>query len=218
MSFRVGFPSQFQISLRTFSVANNLFEGSLPADSGTAFPFLRVLYVNRNKFSGKIPPSSSNAMLLTNFASGINNFHGSIPSDLSKLNNLQAFGVEQNLLGTGVESENDLNFLCSMVNASSLQILSLRSHNFRGTIPDCLGNISTNLNLLGLESNRIWGSIPSSIGNLISLEMLSLFENQLSGEVPSSIGRLTRLMRLYLRTNNLSGVIPVTIGNFTSLT
>ena len=89
----------------------------------------------------------------------------------------------------------------------------LYSNQLSGTVPTCIGNLSSLVNLK-LYYNQLTGSIPLEICNLSHLQFLYLNYNQLNGTIPSCIGNLTNLLNLYLSKNEPTGVIPSAIGSF----
>ena len=151
---------------------------------------LEILEFNENKLSGK-------------------------DQSLEKLNRISWFSITLNNLGNG--RENDLNFLCSLTNATYLTFLAINDNNFGGEVPKCIGNFSTTLITLCLDNNKLSGKISTEIGNLINLERLDTWNNNLSGKIPSEIGKVQKLQNLGLSNNNLSGYIPLSVGNLTIL-
>ncbi|KAK3442621.1 hypothetical protein EUGRSUZ_B02903 [Eucalyptus grandis] len=180
----------------------NQLEGSLPPDLGVTLPNLIKLGVGLNQFTGPIPASISNATKLTWL-----------------LNQLQWISTSVNQLGSGAQS--DLKFLES-INSTSLEFLAIDSNNFGGTLPESIGNLSSQLNRMWIENNRLemldmgnnkfTGNIPDTIGNLIKLKDFRAHKNKLTGNIPSTIGNLTELLVLVLKENNLQGSIPPSIG------
>ncbi|XP_021903992.1 probable LRR receptor-like serine/threonine-protein kinase At3g47570 isoform X1 [Carica papaya] len=144
----------------------------------------------------------------------VNQFSGRAPN-FTGFNDLQYLNWEANNLGNG--EDDDLQFLYSIVNCSSLRGLSFESNNLGGILPRIIGNFSNKLSELGLGDNQIRGSIPSEIENLIGLTRLSMKQNRLSGSIPSSIGKLQSLGFLDIYGNEFSGSIPSSIGNITTL-
>ncbi|XP_058069728.1 putative receptor-like protein kinase At3g47110 [Magnolia sinica] len=222
-------------SINVLDVTENRLHGNLPPNMGLTLPNLQGLYVRGNQFTGPIPVSLSNASGLTVINLAMNSFSGSVPMNFGNLKGLFYLNLGGNELGIG--KAHDLNFLDSLTNCSSLQVLKLDHNHFSGMLPDSIANLSTQLAWLSFGSNRIFGSIPSGIQNLVGLtaldmgtnfltsaipngvgklnklEVLYLNSNGLSGQIPSSLGNITRLYRLYLHENNLSGSIPSTLGN-----
>ncbi|XP_077232499.1 uncharacterized protein LOC143869826 [Tasmannia lanceolata] len=112
---------------------------------------------------------------------------------------------------------NDLNFLTSLTNCSSLEWLSLATNYISGVLPNSIANLSTQLIKLTLGRNQIYGSIPLGIENLVSLTALGMEENSLTGTIPIGIGKLNKLIQLSLSRNELFGQLPPSFGNISQL-
>ncbi|GMP79121.1 hypothetical protein CsSME_00034790 [Camellia sinensis var. sinensis] len=192
------------------SLTENQLEGNIPHDIGSTLPNLKFLYFVNNSFTGTLPTTLSNASELEWIVFSENDFSGTMPRDLGKLMGLQTIAVDQNRL------QDDLTFILSLTNCTSLQFIDVGRNLLSGTLPDSVANLSTYLSLINLELNQIHGSIPSGIGNLLSLTVLSMAVNNLSGPIPSSIGRLQKLHALYLDQNKFTE-LPSSLGNLTSL-
>ncbi|CAN1187548.1 Probable LRR receptor-like serine/threonine-protein kinase At3g47570 [Linum perenne] len=215
-------------ALTIFDVYRNKLVGSLPWQFGLLNK-LRALDVSLNNLTGSIPPSFSNLSSLWMFSAGTippvigklhslerlhlynNNISGYIPDSIGNLTRL----FDLDISGSG--KANDLNFLTSLINATSLGFLSIGGNNFGGSLPQSIGNLSTSLKYLGFYNNKISGSIPNEVQYLVGLEVISASNNNLSGTIPSSIQNLHSLRKLYLGSNILSGYIPFYIGNLTKL-
>ncbi|KAF5467075.1 hypothetical protein F2P56_016937 [Juglans regia] len=209
-------PSIFNLSsIREFDVGlNHQIQGSLPMDLGTTLSNLQSFSIGSNQFTGTIPPSISNASNMDRLQFQQNKLTGRVPS-LENLRRLRILSIADNHLGS--EGTDDLNFLCSLTNATSLEVLNININNFGGILPECIGNFSSTLKVLFMDNNNIIGKIPSGIGNLVNLYNLKMWNNQLSGNIPTSIGKLQRLEELSISGNNLSGNIPDSLGNLTML-
>ncbi|CAN0899406.1 Probable LRR receptor-like serine/threonine-protein kinase At3g47570 [Linum grandiflorum] len=208
-------PSIFNIStLMDVHFSMNQFHGTLPGDLAVSLPKLRSLSVALNQFTGSIPPSLSNASNLIEFQMQDNDFTGSMPSMWSS-RNLTRFFIQNNSLGSGLP--NDLSFISSLTNATSLVVIDIADNNFGGSIPDQISNLSMTLTTLQLNGNRITGNIPSGIENLVSLYKFEAFQNNLSGNIPSTIWNMKALVLLDLSSNSFSGYVPSSIGNLTRL-
>ncbi|CAN1187537.1 Probable LRR receptor-like serine/threonine-protein kinase At3g47570 [Linum perenne] len=208
-------PSIFNLSALTeLWLAENQLHGVLPSSIGVSLPNLENLCVYGNQFTGSVPSSLSNASNLVLLQLQGNNFTGSMPS-MSSSNKLFRFFIHQNSLGTG--EANDLSFLSSLTNATSLEIVQIDENNFGGSLSHHIGNLSRSLKLLSVTNNMISGNIPSEIQYLVNLEQLWAYNNDLSGTIPPVIGKLHSLERLHLYNNNISGYIPDSIGNLTRL-
>ncbi|XVF82851.1 hypothetical protein PTKIN_Ptkin16aG0083500 [Pterospermum kingtungense] len=207
--------SLFNLSnIRVLDLGVNNFNGSLPPELGVNMPYLEYFLVSKNQFSGPFPFSIANASNLIWFQIAINRFTGMMPS-FQKLGQLQKLNIGNNLLGS--DRENELNFLCSLTNATSLDTLVVSGNSFGGVLPECISNLSTTIEVFVIESNNIVGRIPVGVGNLINLEWLSAGNNQLTGSIPSDIGRLQKLQYLSINFNSISGAIPTSLGNLTML-
>ncbi|XP_062162111.1 probable LRR receptor-like serine/threonine-protein kinase At3g47570 [Alnus glutinosa] len=209
-------PSIFNLSsITVLDVGGNTIQGSLPWDLGITLPNLQIFFVSRNNFTaGSIPSSISNASNLERLIFNDNKFTGNMPS-FEKLHRLKFFSITSNHLGSG--GADDLSFLCSLTNATSLELLAINANNFGGLLPECISNLSSTLGTLEVGDNNIVGTIPSGIGNLVNLERLHMGNNRFSGEIPADIGKLQRLQSMLLNINNLSGNIPHSLGNLSLL-
>ncbi|CAI0555046.1 unnamed protein product [Linum tenue] len=201
-------------SLTDVYFSYNQLHGNLPRNLGISLPNLRTLDVAYNRFTGTVPPSLSNASSLVVLQLPSNNFTGTMPS-MESSRNLMWLSIFNNSLGSG--QANDLSFLCSLTNASSLQWLLIHYNNFGGSLPKQVANLSTGLEVLSLKGNRLSGGIPGEIQNLVSLQWLDATYNNFSGTIPPAIGKLQALQQLQLSYNSISGSIPSSIGNLTKL-
>ncbi|CAK9326257.1 unnamed protein product [Citrullus colocynthis] len=196
------------------SLPVNQLEGRLPTDLGFICPNLQVLKIYTNQFNGPIPFTLSNASKLVEFVLSKNMFSGKMPS-MTSSRHLQVFGLGENNLGYG--NVDDLNFLFSLVNCSTLSSVVISDNNFGGALPEYISNFSTKLTVIGFGRNHIHGTIPTEISNLFQLGALGMETNQLTGSIPSSLGKLKRLNDLFLNGNKLSGSIPQSLGNLSAL-
>ncbi|CAL1385249.1 unnamed protein product [Linum trigynum] len=202
-------------SIVYLSVPLNQLQGTLPAELGNVWPNLAELNIGQNQFTGTIPASLANASNLERLTITDNGISGTLPS-FEKLQKLWWLSISYNLLGTG--EAGDLDFISSVSNLSSLQLVSLGFNNFGGSLPESVVNF-TEVSSLRMKGNKITGRIPRGMSNLKKLEWLELSNNQFSGSVPEEIGELGELKRLYLQGNRFSeGRIPSSFGNLTQLT
>ena len=203
-------PSIFNLSsLIMFSLSENQLGGTLPTHLFLTLPHLHLFEIYENQFTGSLPVSLSNASELAYLVLSANNFMGKLSNNFGK--SLMELYVDQNNLGSGDADE--MYFFQSLANCSNLLILDLRANQFEGTLPNVLGNFSTQLTHFGISGNLIFGEIPSGIGNLVNLNNLWMNINKLTGTIPSDIGNLQKLQRLHLGYNKLSGRLPITLGN-----
>ncbi|CAI0438699.1 unnamed protein product [Linum tenue] len=193
----------------------NRLQGTLPAELGNLLPNLAELNIGENQFTGTFPASLSNATNLERLTITANRISGALPS-LEKLHKLWWLSVSTNSLGTG-ESV-DLEFLSTVSNLSSLQLVALNNNNFGGSLPQSVVNF-TELSSLVVNNNKMTGEIPEGMAKLKKLEWLHLGNNQFTGTVPEELGKLGNLKKLYLHGNKFSeGRIPSSFGNLSKLT
>ncbi|XP_061980577.1 cuscuta receptor 1-like isoform X2 [Populus nigra] len=95
----------------------------------------------------------------------------------------------------------------------NLKQLNLARNNFGGSLPDCLGNLSS-LQLLDVSKNQFTGNIASGpLTNLVSLEFLSLSNNLF--EVPTSMKPFMNhsSLKFFSSENNRLVTEPAAIDN-----
>ncbi|CAL1385250.1 unnamed protein product [Linum trigynum] len=193
----------------------NRLQGTLPAELGNLLPNLAELNIGDNQFTGTFPASLSNATNLERLTITANRISGALPS-LEKLHKLWWLSVSTNSLGTG--ESGDLEFLSTVSNLSSLQLVALNNNNFGGSLPQSVVNF-TELSSLVVNNNKMTGKIPEGMAKLKKLEWLHLGNNQFTGIVPEELGKLGNLKKLYLHGNKFSeGRIPSSFGNLSQLT
>ncbi|XP_047306617.1 putative receptor-like protein kinase At3g47110 [Impatiens glandulifera] len=196
-------------NLNFLSLSFNDLHGSLPPYFGNMFPHLEKLQLQVNNFNGQLPNSIGNLTKAVELVFAYNEFSGKLAVDFSKLVNLVTLHLHFNYLG----DFDEMHFLESLTNCSSLEKLNAAVNELRGVLPDFVGNLSSNMHFFSLSANHLQGRIPQTIGNLINLSYLSLFNNRFTGPIPSTIGKLQNLQRISLGQNQLSGTIPDSIGN-----
>ncbi|XP_042521230.1 probable LRR receptor-like serine/threonine-protein kinase At3g47570 [Macadamia integrifolia] len=202
-------------SLTVFDVGYNQLQGSLPSNLGFILPNLFWLSVLGNQFHGPIPISVSNLSKLELLLAGGNSLTKKVAINFGGLSKLTRLSLASNHLGSG--EADDLNFVNTLTNCSSLTLLELGDNWFSGVLPKSIANLSTQLTGLSLEKSQISGDIPIGIENLVGLQLLSLSGNLLKGSIPNSIGRLQLLHKLSLSGNRFTGPIPSSLGNLTLL-
>ncbi|KAM5555349.1 hypothetical protein ABKV19_023314 [Rosa sericea] len=169
-----------------------------------------------NNFGGTLPTSISNLSInLQGLAMGENHLHGSIPTGLGNLVNLQALGMEENSFTVLQLQKNNLegSIPSSLGECHWLIELVLSGNNLNGTIPPQVIGLSSLSTILGLDRNQLTGSLPMEIGNLKNLGRLDVSNNLLSGELPSSLGSCQSLEILILQGNFFLGAIPSSMKN-----
>ncbi|XP_058210582.1 probable LRR receptor-like serine/threonine-protein kinase At3g47570 isoform X2 [Rhododendron vialii] len=202
-------------NLREITLDMNNFEAK--GSNGLAFlssltncSNLRVVSMGKCQFGGVLPDSVGNLSLsLFWLLLGGNKLHGSIPSTIGNLVNLEHLGLNENLF-TGPIPD-------SVGYLHKLRRLIFSTNTISGKIPDSIGNLSF-LNQLYLWENRLEGAIPASLGNCRNLLTVALTDNNLSGTIPRQLLMVSSLsIGLYLNRNRLSGSLPLEVGNLKNL-
>jgi len=157
---------------------------------GITLPNLEFLSIYRNNVTGNIPVTLSNATNLQSLIASRNGLTGKVPP-LGNLLKMRRFLVAFNYLGKG--EDDDLSFLTTLVNATSLELLELNTNNFGGVLPASISNLSTELIELSLSYNQISGEISRAISNLKKLQSFFVAYNRFHGEILSEIGDLIYL-------------------------
>ncbi|XP_030938745.1 receptor kinase-like protein Xa21 [Quercus lobata] len=210
-------PSLYNLSsIIHFALYKNKLSGSLPTNLFLTLPHLQWFLIFENQLTGSLPVSLSNASELQYLEVGMNNFTGKISDNFGGLHRLELLLIEDNNLGSG-DDDDEMNFFQSLVNCSSLRKINLSQNQLKGTLPNVLGNLSTQLTYFSIHKNLIFGEIPKGMGNLVNLTALFMSKNKLSGTIPDDFGNLQKLQRLYLNNNRLSGRLPIILGNLTWL-
>nr|XP_043633394.1 probable LRR receptor-like serine/threonine-protein kinase At3g47570 [Erigeron canadensis] len=202
-------------SLKHLSIPDNSFGGSLPKDIGVQLLSLELFYIWGNKFTGSIPFSFSNCSHLLDFDLGDNSFTGKVNIDFRLMPNLRIVVLRFNRLGSSEPDE--MNFINSMVNCSTLDRIDLGRNLLSGILPSSIGNLSSQLTALTFDHNFIYGNLPSGIANLVKLEILYIDSNQFMGIIPSELSNQQNLKYLYMYDNFFTGNFPKFIGNLSLL-
>merc|ERR1712216_436455 len=74
--------------------------------------------------------------------------------------------------------------LCKL---SNLQRLDISYNAFVGSLPECIGTMSSLAFLILNHNNPLGGSIPDTLGQLSNLEVLDMSHTQTSGTIPKSL-------------------------------
>ncbi|GJW55915.1 putative leucine-rich repeat protein [Tanacetum coccineum] len=216
----------FPIWLRTqknftiVDISNALINDSVP--NCAAFLLRELHDVGQNNLSGQIPAwIGKNLSRLHVLSLESNGFHGTMPTSICSLANIQILDIScNNISGTIPSCIGNLNGMTEIKDSSSffvfnaalpdrtrLPSLDLSSNNFNGNIPAEITNL-TGLVGLNLSRNNLTWIIPPDIGRLRWMDFLDLSRNHLVGGIPTSLSQLTNLGMLDLSNNNLSGRRP----------
>ena len=215
--------SQYMKKMTRFILHNNYLEGNVHFHELAKIPTLSVLSLSNNLFDGNIETVGLLSSLEYLYLDG-NELVGSIPSGISKLNQLKSLNLDENALyGTLPHT---------IGNLTNLEYLSAKGNTLSGGLPSTMktmkslttlnladnamsGNLQhlkhvRNLKNVHLYQNSFSGHIIGEIFTALSnLEVLFLSSNSLSGGIPSDvIGSQRTLKGLYLSDNNLGGGIP----------
>ncbi|KAK9061043.1 hypothetical protein SSX86_018223 [Deinandra increscens subsp. villosa] len=202
-------------SLAVLSFTDNQISGDLPKDIGLQLPNLELFQIAGNKFTGTIPFSFSNCSNLVDLSLSANGFTGKININFSQMPNLWLLGLYENNLGSS--QPDDMHFIDSMINCSSLEFLLVHDNKLRGVLPSSVANLSSKVKVLSFALNSIYGILPSGIGNLEKLDQLLIGYNQFTGIIPRELGNLRNLKLFYLDHNSFTGNFPDFIGNMSLL-
>lgn len=123
------------------------------------------------------------------------------PSELSSLTELQAIGLDENLL-TGTIPE------VIYSSFTNLMILYLDANHLEGTISNNVQKLRKLVDLR-LRQNTFAGSLPTTLRHYLTrLELLYVKDNKLTGTIPPCWDLMQRLQELKLYKNVLMGTLP----------
>nr|AAV33690.1 Hcr9-OR2B [Solanum pimpinellifolium] len=184
----------------------NYLEG--PISDFFRFGKLWLLLLANNNFDGQLEFLSFNRSWtqLVNLDFSFNSLTGSIPSNVSCLQNLNSLSLSSNQLNGTIPS-----WIFSL---PSLSQLDLSDNHFSGNIQEFKSKI---LVFVSVKQNQLQGPIPKSLLNRRNLYSLFLSHNNLSGQIPSTICNQKTLEVLDLGSNNLEGTVPLCLGEMSGL-
>ncbi|GMI93624.1 hypothetical protein like AT1G56130 [Hibiscus trionum] len=194
--------------LTVLKIDRNFFSGPLPAFIGN-MSRLESLSIGTNVFSGPIPKELGNLKNLSLLSMSNNNFSGTLPPELGNLANLEELYINS----CGFSGEIPSTF----ANLTALRIVWASDNAFTGKIPDFVGNNWTKLTSLRFEGNSFDGPIPSSLANLTSLTTLRIGEIYNGSSSLDFVRNLKNLTDLVLRNVMLTGILPAYITELQSL-
>jgi Leucine-rich repeat (LRR) protein len=176
-----------------------------------AFVHTTFYFAVGQELVGSLPSLTSlNLPSLTSLNLSFNNFGGSLPSDYSRLENLE---LQYNQITGAIH-------FGFFTNAPSLRKLNIGSNIFVGTIPSDVG-MASNMQYLYIFENLLGGQLPLSIYNLPLVEFRAQ-GNFLGGSL--SLDSLStnnawerQLQTLWLSDNGLVGTLPRALASFSSL-
>ncbi|KAL0450991.1 UNVERIFIED_CONTAM: Receptor-like protein 6 [Sesamum latifolium] len=189
----------FQLhSLQNLDLSGNMQLGTLPQ-----FPPngpLRTVVLSYTNFSGSLPESISNLVMLSRLELSNCSFTGPIPPTIANLTELEILDISLNNF-TGSFSLFQLSKKLTYIDAAQNSLTGLlSSKHFEGL---------TNLEYINLGHNLLSGSIPSSLFALPSLRKLQLSNNEFHGQVKEFSNPSSSLLEvLDVSSNHLQGPIP----------
>ncbi|KAL6989215.1 hypothetical protein U1Q18_014967 [Sarracenia purpurea var. burkii] len=148
-------------TFRYLDLSNNLLSGELP-DCWAQFKVLYVISLAYNNLSGEVPSSTGSLPQIEALQLRSNNFSGKFPP---------------------------------LEGCTLLKIIDLGGNRLTGEVPSWIGRNLTSLIVLSLRSNEFNGSIPQLICNLSRIQILDLSQNDLSGNIPPCFESFTALIQ-----------------------
>ncbi|XP_062099321.1 LRR receptor-like serine/threonine-protein kinase GSO1 [Humulus lupulus] len=200
------FPTNISPRLVRLRLGSNKLEGPIPSRKFSTFENLTYLELDKNNFSGSIPPDlgSCKSLALLNLAQ--NNLTGSLPGQLGNLRMLQVLQLQSNNLSGEIPEP--------IFQLQRLSVLNISWNSLSGQIPYSISNLQHLVNL-NLQGNKLNGTIPNTMSSMDALLELQLGENQLSGLLPKMPPSLQ--IALNLSNNLFEGYIPETLSTLVNL-
>ncbi|CAA2966778.1 receptor-like protein 12 [Olea europaea var. sylvestris] len=204
-------------SLRVLVLRSNRFHGELQCPgTNNSWPNLQIIDIAFNNFRGYLSPRfflgwrgmmlDNDVLLTCNLLTIDFNLFNHLTFDFNLLTFYFTDGLDVYYQVTVTVTIKGLELKLVKI-PTAFTTIDLSSNNFRGEIPDTVGDLCS-LYALNLSHNALIGQIPKSMGKLAQLESLDLSKNQLNGEIPKELTSLTFLSLLNLSYNKLVGSIP----------
>ncbi|GLT68135.1 hypothetical protein SLA2020_403930 [Shorea laevis] len=195
------------VHLEVLDFSLNLFNNNV-LSFVNEFSNLKSLHIEYNKIKGLVDVTELNALSnleeLDMSNNKLNQFVATT-KDLHALSNLEELFLYNCHL--------DNNFLQSIGVFTSLKSISLEECGLTGALPTQGWCDLKNLTELNLCGNELSGTLPSCLGNLTSLRLLDISQNQFTGNIASS--PLTHLTLLrYLSISNNHFKVPDSFKSF----
>ncbi|RLN23611.1 hypothetical protein C2845_PM07G14840 [Panicum miliaceum] len=210
------FPSVLQScpDLILLDIAENKYTGELPAWIANKLPQLSYLRLRNNLFSGSIPHQLTELQNLQFLDLANNSISGSIPHSLFNLKAMMQdhyhLEIADNPLSWSYSRPGSDSDVFDAKYDDTLEVV------VKGQYLDYTSNIAYMV-CLDLSHNNLFGEIPNEITSLVGLMSLNISHNHLSGKIPEKIGLLQSLESLDLSWNELSGEIPASLSGMTML-
>ncbi|KAH9332016.1 hypothetical protein KI387_004124, partial [Taxus chinensis] len=207
-------------------IANNNIGGQLPVELGKLVA-AGHFHFNKNRLSGSIPPEIFNKnMTLKHVLFDQNLLTGEIPSTLGLVNTITILRLDGNFLEgslpsniTSLENLGEMHISNNKLNGtipdlsgmSNLQYLDLSNNSFDvSQVPLWFSSLDL-LTTIMIENGKLNGSFPSNVFNLPQLETVRLARNSISGTLDFSIIGSQTLQEIDFEYNNIrSAFLPKT--------
>ncbi|XP_062096107.1 probable leucine-rich repeat receptor-like serine/threonine-protein kinase At3g14840 isoform X2 [Humulus lupulus] len=183
-------------NLTYLDMESNLFSETIPSELGKLVN-LYHLNLNANNLTGQFPLSLTNLSELWTLRISSNYFTGRMP-EFGNWKQLQRLEMEASGFSGPIPPS-----ISTLTNLFELSITDLNGEN-SSDFPD-LSKL-TELSMLTMRSCNLRGNIPQYILNLGGLDILDLSFNKLEGPLPNF--QKSPLHYIYLTSNLLSGPIP----------
>ncbi|KAF8038899.1 hypothetical protein BT93_B1451 [Corymbia citriodora subsp. variegata] len=205
-----GFPKflQDQDSLVMLDLSHNNISGQVPE----WFLNLSIEFLSHLNLSSNFLTSFAQDPVIFKWKSlsdvdlSFNKLQGSIPIPTPEIRN---YFISNNRLSGGI-----LPLIC---NLSSIQMIDLSGNNLTGFLPQCLSKLSGSLKVMSLRSNNFIGKIPQLNGNFCMLSMIDLSYNKLHGPLPRLLRNCNNLEFLNFANNHIRDVFPSWLSSIPSL-
>ncbi|UZR92593.1 gliding motility-associated C-terminal domain-containing protein [Chondrinema litorale] len=189
---------------------NKGMNGILPSDIGSLINLDSLVITGNIALTGSIPSEISLIENLIHLDLSQNSLSGNIPSGVGELTQLEKLLLGYNALSGEIpQTISQLEFLHKL----DLSNNTSDGNGLSGNIPDELFEL-TYLDTLNLSVNKFSGQLSEMFSQLNALKYLDLSNNQLDGELPSGLFDVATLEGLNLHSNNFTGAIP---GQLTQL-
>lgn len=232
-------PDSTQMQLSALILYNNDLSGKFP-EFLQHCQELTLLHLAHNKFVGELPIWIAEKLpRLSYLQLRYNLFSGSIPVQLTKLENLRYLDLAYNRISGSIPPT--LGGLKAMIQGNSTKYTNPLVWNYyRPRNPNDFNDgyyvkyhnsllvvvkgqelyyTSTLIYMVGLDfsCNNLGGDIPEEITSLVGLKNLNFSHNHLTGNIPEKIGLLRYVESLDLSFNMISGEIPSSLSDMASL-
>ncbi|XP_041009505.1 receptor-like protein 7 [Juglans microcarpa x Juglans regia] len=201
-NFLTGFENSRDVlpwpNLRELYLENNSLQGYLPIPP----PYVQYYQVNKNAFTGEIPPLFCNLSSLYMLDFSYNNLSGELhPCFCNLSQSILALELRSNNIGGTIPD--------AWANGCNLRILDLSHNQLQGRLPRSLANCKE-LEYLDVGYNKIHDTFPLWLGTLSKLKIFILRSNGFYSAIRNiQINcTLSNLHIIDLSHNNFSGDLP----------